>query len=67
MTYNGHVENGAIVLDEPASLAEGARVKVEIVDAVMDGAGVLSLRGTHYTYCDPFSPAIEPDDWEAAQ
>ena len=29
MTYRGHVENGTVVLDEPASLPEGARVRVE--------------------------------------
>ncbi|MBM4039632.1 MAG: hypothetical protein FJ290_14080 [Planctomycetes bacterium] len=29
MTYRGHVENGLVVLDEPASLPEGARVRVE--------------------------------------
>lgn len=30
MTYRGHVEKGAIVLDEPAELPEGAEVTVEI-------------------------------------
>ena len=30
MTYNGHVENGIIVLDEPASLPDGVRVVVEV-------------------------------------
>ncbi|HPD15233.1 MAG TPA: hypothetical protein PLE19_09795 [Planctomycetota bacterium] len=29
MTYRGHVENGVVVLDEPAPLAEGTRVRVE--------------------------------------
>jgi len=29
MSYRGHIENGAVVLDEPAPLAEGARVRVE--------------------------------------
>ena len=30
MTYRGHVEHGAVVLDEPASLPEGAKVRLEI-------------------------------------
>ena len=32
MTYRGHVKNGAIVLDEPVSLAEGAEVNIELLD-----------------------------------
>ena len=32
MTYRGHVENGRILLDEPAPLPEGAEVKVEVVE-----------------------------------
>jgi len=31
MTYRGHVERGVVVLDEPASLPEGAEVRVEPV------------------------------------
>lgn len=30
MTYRGHVNNGQILLDQPASLPEGALVNVEI-------------------------------------
>ena len=30
MTYMGHVENGAIVLDEPVALPDGAIVKVDL-------------------------------------
>ncbi len=29
MLYRGHVENGVVVLDEPAPLPEGAKVRVE--------------------------------------
>jgi len=29
MTYKGHVENGIVVLDEPASFPEGTKVRVE--------------------------------------
>ncbi len=31
MIYKGHVENGVIVLDEPANLPEGAEVEVHPV------------------------------------
>jgi hypothetical protein len=31
MTYRGHVKNGQITLDEPASLPEGAEVQVQVV------------------------------------
>ncbi len=30
MTYKGHVENGTIVLDEPADLRDGAVVRIEV-------------------------------------
>ncbi len=30
MTYRGHVENGVVVLDEPAKLPEGAEVEVTL-------------------------------------
>ena len=30
MTYRGHIENGRIVLDEPADLPEGGRVTVHV-------------------------------------
>jgi hypothetical protein len=31
MTYSGHVENGAIVLDQPVTLPDGVTVKIELV------------------------------------
>jgi len=31
MTYRGHVQNGVVVLDEPAQLAGGTEVRVETV------------------------------------
>jgi hypothetical protein len=34
MTYHGRVQNGQIVLDEAASLPEGAAVRVEVIDGV---------------------------------
>ena len=30
MTYKGHVENGAVVLDDPIDLPEGAIVRIEL-------------------------------------
>jgi hypothetical protein len=32
MTYRGHVQNGMVVLEEPAVLPEGASVKVALVE-----------------------------------
>jgi hypothetical protein len=31
MSFDGHVENGQIVLDSPADLPDGAKVRVELV------------------------------------
>lgn len=31
MSLDGHVENGRIVLDQPAELPEGAKVRVEVL------------------------------------
>ncbi len=33
MTYEGHVENGMVLFDEPPPLAEGTRVRIEILPA----------------------------------
>jgi hypothetical protein len=30
MTYRGHIENGAVVLDEPVALPDGAAVRIEL-------------------------------------
>ena len=32
MTYQGHVENGTVVLDESPTLPEGAKVEVAVLD-----------------------------------
>jgi len=40
MTYRGHIENGAVVLDEPAHLADGARVRVEVINETDDASQV---------------------------
>lgn len=39
MTYRGHIENGNIVFDEPVDLPEGAKVKVDLCDALTDDEG----------------------------
>ena len=36
MTYRGHVENGTVVLDQPAELPDGARVEIRLVHAGQD-------------------------------
>ena len=33
MTYQGHVENGMVVLDESPALPEGAKVELAVLDA----------------------------------
>lgn len=38
MAYRGHVENGVVVLDEPAKLAEGARVRMNVIREDADEA-----------------------------
>lgn len=32
MTYKGHVEDGAVVLDEPAQLPDGAKVEIAVYE-----------------------------------
>jgi predicted DNA-binding antitoxin AbrB/MazE fold protein len=36
MTYQGHVENGVVMLDEAVKLAEGARVRVQLVETAAE-------------------------------
>jgi hypothetical protein len=31
MTYKGHIKNGAVVLDQPVALPDGAEVNVDLV------------------------------------
>jgi hypothetical protein len=46
MSLEGHVENGHIVLDTPAELPEGTKVRVEIVTEAADSPTLLDrLRG----------------------
>lgn len=45
MTYKGHIQNGAIVLDKPVNLPEGTIVSFEIamVEAVEDDQDIPTL------------------------
>jgi hypothetical protein len=36
MSFDGHVENGQIILDTPAELPNGAKVRVDLVPAEED-------------------------------
>jgi hypothetical protein len=31
MVYNGHVENGMVVFDQPVTLPEGTEVRIELI------------------------------------
>lgn len=33
MSIRGHVQNGAIILDDPVELPDGASVRIEFIDA----------------------------------
>ncbi len=59
MLYRGHIENGAVVLDEAADIPEGTVVSV---DVLADSAGV---RGkTLYECLEPFigkAKGLPPD------
>ena len=42
MVYDGHVEKGVVVVDDPVSLPEGVKVKVEVLPAADEGPHVES-------------------------
>ncbi|MCP4642664.1 MAG: hypothetical protein GY851_19620 [bacterium] len=48
MTYKGRVKNGAVVLDDPVDLPEGALVKVDVftIPAESEGEAMPSLAET---------------------
>ncbi len=77
MTFKGHVENGTIVLDEPAVLPEGAPVRIELAvelpsdcKGATDGNDPVSdrfpLRGLAYHYDAPLDPAVVEGEWTAS-
>lgn len=45
MSYKGHVKNGVVVLDEPAVIADGVEVRIEVLDRPTESTtgGKLSL------------------------
>lgn len=67
MQYDGHVENGVIVLDVPAKLENGTRVRIELLSAAVKGNSSRALRGTAYRYSAPFEPAEEVDAWDSVR
>jgi len=67
MQYDGHVENGVIVLDVPAKLENGTRVRIELLPAADEGNTSRALRGTAYRYDAPFEPAEKDDAWDAVR
>ena len=63
MTYRGHVEKGAIVLDEPAQLPDGALVTIQLASAQPGGSATRAFSlADHYR---SFIGAVDdlPEDW----
>lgn len=56
MVYRGHVKDGAVVLDEPVALPEGAEVEVDIVSVPKEGT-TLGERMMKYAGCIKGLPA----------
>lgn len=57
------LSNGTIVIDD-LPFEEGEKVNVTIVkSSKVDSDNPYPLRGTPYSYPDPFSPLIAPEDW----
>ena len=67
MPYKGHVDNGVVILDDPANLENGTRVMVVPVENSAGEAIRTPLRGTPYRFDDPFKPVVDESDWEAAR
>ena len=64
MTYSGHVENGKVVFDEPAPLADGTSVRISVACAP---AGPSEESGVS-TLADRLAPFLGaakglPADW----
>ena len=68
MVYRGHIENGVVVLDEPAKLPEGAEVHVELAEGreapthaerlrdvigIIEGPPDLARNHDHYAHGKP--------------
>ena len=76
MVYVGHVRNGAIVLDEPVALPDGAAVKIEFAvelpvagqdatESIKAVSARFPLRGIAYRYDAPLDPAVPEHEWAA--
>ena len=67
MIYNGHVENGRIVLDEQVTLPEGVQVRIDVLEKsdrpfewlkelaadIPDAPDDLASQHDHYLYGTP--------------
>ncbi len=63
MTFQGHIKNGQILLDQPASLPEGAQVKIEVVE-IDAKAGAPTGIGTLSEKLRAIAGSVEgPPDW----
>ena len=67
MPYKGHVENGVIVIDEPAPIREGLEVRIEIVPPLECQGDPAPLRGTPYRFERPLDPAVAETAWESSR
>jgi predicted DNA-binding antitoxin AbrB/MazE fold protein len=59
MTYQGHFEDGIIVLDEPVELPDGAKVRVELLPSENAAQKAESPRGNHYKHYESIIGAID--------
>lgn len=56
--------NGTIVIDDlPFEAGEMIKITLEKA-AKIDPDNPYPLRGTPYSYEDPFSPLLDPEDWK---
>lgn len=67
MTYHGHIENGVIVLDEPANLKNGVKVRVELLSEVETAKESAVPPGSHFEHYKSVIGAIDdlPADFAA--
>ena len=67
MTVLGHIENGVIVLDEPAELPNGVKVRVELLTSVEAAGAPQSRPGTPFEHYQAIIGAIDdlPKDFAA--
>ena len=56
-------QNGCIIV-ENLPFDEGVTVEITIESKTVDQVNPYPLRGTLYTYKDPFEPVVSPNDWE---